>query len=70
MKVRSAGRAEGAVQVGGVNVFPDVVGRVLTAHSGVAQAAVRLMRPEEGTRLKAFVVPQPQADRAASLPDL
>jgi long-chain acyl-CoA synthetase len=69
-QVRPAGRAEGAVQVGGSNVFPDVVCRVLTAHSGVAQAAVRLMRPDEGTRLKAFVVPQPHADRTALLAEL
>jgi long-chain acyl-CoA synthetase len=69
-QVRPAGRAEDAVQVGGINVFPAVVCRVLTAHPGVAQAAVRLMRPDEGTRLKAFVVPQPDADRAALLADL
>jgi long-chain acyl-CoA synthetase len=62
--LRPAGRAEGAVQVGGINVFPDRVGDVLRGHAGVAQAAVRLMRPDEGERLKAFVVPQPGIDPA------
>ncbi len=50
-------RLDDAVQVGGVNVFPARVATVLCRHPGVAFAAVRLMRPEEGTRLKAFVVP-------------
>jgi acyl-coenzyme A synthetase/AMP-(fatty) acid ligase len=56
--MRPAGRTENAVQVGGVNVFPERVAAVLTEHPAVAQAAVRLMRPDEGRRLKAFVVPQ------------
>ena len=51
------GRIDGAVQVGGVNVFPAYVAEVLCMHPGVAQASVRLMRPDEGRRLKAFVVP-------------
>ncbi len=68
--VRPVGRAEGAVQVGGVNVFPERVAAVLRAHRGVADAVVRLMRPDEGERLKAFVLPQPDEDRAALLADL
>ena len=57
------GRQDGAVQVGGVNVFPTHVGDVLRKHPGVAAAAVRLMRPSEGLRLKAFIVPRdPGAD--------
>ena len=60
---RIDGRLDGAVQVGGVNVFPVRVGDVLRRHPGVAAAAVRLMRPSEGQRLKAFVVPRdPGAD--------
>jgi 4-coumarate--CoA ligase (photoactive yellow protein activation family) len=51
------GRIDQAVQVGGTNVFPAYVAEVLEMHPGVAQCAVRLMRPDEGTRLKAFVVP-------------
>ena len=52
-----AGRIDGAVQVGGVNVWPSTVADRLRSVAGVADAIVRLMRPEEGARLKAFVVP-------------
>jgi long-chain acyl-CoA synthetase len=51
------GRIDQAVQVGGTNVFPAYVAEVLEMHPGVAQCAVRLMRLDEGTRLKAFIVP-------------
>lgn len=51
------GRRDQAVQVGGINVFPQRVREVLLRHPAVADAAVRLMGPGEGTRLKAFVVP-------------
>lgn len=51
------GRRDHAVQVGGVNVYPERVAKVLAEHPGVRQCAVRLMRPGEGQRLKAFVVP-------------
>jgi 4-coumarate--CoA ligase (photoactive yellow protein activation family) len=51
------GRIDQAVQVGGTNVHPAYVAEVLELHPGVAQCAVRLMRPDEGMRLKAFVVP-------------
>ncbi len=62
-RYRVGGRIDGAVQVGGVNVFPIRVGDVLRKHPGVAAAAVRLMRPSEGQRLKAFIVPHdPGAD--------
>ena len=50
-------RKDHAVQVGGVNVFPSRVEEALRAHPGVRDCAVRLMRPEEGVRLKAFVAP-------------
>ncbi len=59
------GRCDGAVQVGGTNVFPSQVRQVLLAHPQVADAAVRLMTPDEGARLKAFVVPAPGADPSA-----
>ncbi|MGB9108561.1 MAG: AMP-binding protein, partial [Telluria sp.] len=49
-------RHDAAVQVGGINVFPERVRQVLLAHPLVADAAVRLMRPDEGVRLKTFVV--------------
>ncbi len=51
-------RRDGAVQIAGVNVFPDFVRAVLAAHPDVAEAAVRPMKPNEGDRLKAFVVPK------------
>ncbi|HYD99063.1 MAG TPA: 4-coumarate--CoA ligase [Alphaproteobacteria bacterium] len=63
---RVGGRHDRAVQVGGLNVWPQRVRAVLLEHPGVADAAVRLMRPEEGRRLKAFIVPRdPDADIAA-----
>lgn len=54
---RLAGRLDGAVQVGGMNVHPTYVAERLREHPSVREAVVRLMRPEEGDRLKAFVVP-------------
>ena len=57
------GRKDEAVQVGGTNVFPARVRQVLLKHPQVADAQVRLMTPEEGSRLKAFVVPAPGTDR-------
>ena len=59
-----AGRQDGAVQVGGVNVHPDRVAERLRGQPGVREAAVRLMRPDEGRRLKAFVVPEAEVDGA------
>jgi acyl-coenzyme A synthetase/AMP-(fatty) acid ligase len=54
--LRPLGRRDGAVQIAGVNVHPERVRAVLLAHPGVAEARVRLMRPDEGDWLKAFVV--------------
>ncbi|MBC7942265.1 MAG: 4-coumarate--CoA ligase [Chitinophagaceae bacterium] len=56
------GRLDEAVQVGGTNVFPSQIRQVLLGHPQVADASVRLMAPEEGSRLKAFIVPAPGAD--------
>ncbi len=66
-RFRPAGRIDDAVQVGGTNVFPGYVADVLCMHPAVAQASVRLMRPDEGRRLKAFIVPRAGhgGDRAA-----
>ena len=55
-------RIDKAVQVGGINVFPQHVASVLERHEGVRQCLVRLMRQDEGYRLKAFVVPEPDCD--------
>lgn len=53
------GRRDNAVQVGGVNVWPQRVARTLRSHPDVQDCAVRRMRPDEGERLKAFVVLRP-----------
>lgn len=51
-----AGRKDNAVQVAGINVFPGKVEAILKKHPAVSEVSVRLMRPEEGERLKAFIV--------------
>lgn len=61
------GRRDGAVQVAGKNVYPANIARRLEAHPFVHAAAVRLMRPEEGERLKAFIVPTPEAPEPEAL---
>ncbi|MDB5795698.1 MAG: hypothetical protein JWR25_2077 [Noviherbaspirillum sp.] len=64
-------RQDGAVQVGGINVFPRHVADILKHHPKIREAAVRLMRPEEGSRLKAYVVLTPDIlDPAAFLSEL
>ncbi|HYF55216.1 MAG TPA: AMP-binding protein [Salinarimonas sp.] len=64
------GRLDGMVQVGGVNVDPGAVAARLREHTLVADAAVRLMRPDEGTRLKAFVVLAPGTPEETAREDL
>lgn len=60
------GRLDHAVQVGGLNVYPNHVANMLKQIDGIENASVRLMRPEEGERLKAFVVTQvPKAEYGA-----
>jgi len=53
---RPAGRIGQAIRVAGVDVFPDSVRRTLMEHPAVLDAAVRRMRPDDASRLKAFVV--------------
>ncbi len=67
---RVAGRLDAAVQVGGINVFPERARQALLAHPSVHEAAVRLMAAHEGQRLKAFIVPEPGADPAALRDDM
>jgi 4-coumarate--CoA ligase len=55
---RPAGRRDGAVAVGGVNVVPGVVAAGLREHPGVRDCAVRPFRDGGETRLKAFIVPE------------
>jgi len=53
------GRRDLSEQVGGINVHCDRIAASIRALPGVADAALRLMRPSEGTRLKVFIVPKP-----------
>ena len=55
------GRQDGAVMIGGVTVHPDAVARQLAARPGVREARVR----PSGSRLKALLVPEADADWAA-----
>ena len=61
------GRRDGAVQIGGYNIFPERVRRRLLEHAGVADAAVRV--DAETGRLKAFVVRAAGADDDAAFAD-
>jgi 4-coumarate--CoA ligase (photoactive yellow protein activation family) len=51
-------RMDKAVQVAGINVYPDRIAHVIKTHPEIKDCAVRLMRPEEGHRLKAFIIPK------------
>lgn len=62
---RLAGRRDGMVQVGGVNVSPTAVAERLRERPGVRWAVVRLMRPDEGRRLKAYLWPEVSLSRDA-----
>ena len=61
------GRIDGAVQVGGINIYPEQIAAALCGRPGVAEAAVRLMRLEEGLRLKAFIVADGSIEQEALL---
>ena len=50
------GRVDNIVQIGGINVSLDTVSNKLKLHPMIKEVAVRMMRPEEGTRLKAYIV--------------
>ncbi len=67
---RIGGRLDTAVQVGGINVFPERVRQVILAHPDVREAAVRPMAAHEGQRLKAFIVPAPGAELSALREDI
>lgn len=69
-RFQPGGRIDQAVQVGGTNVFPAYVAEVIGMHPAVQACHVRLMRPDEGARLKAFVVPREVGSAAALRADL
>ncbi|UQX87321.1 acyl-CoA synthetase [Jatrophihabitans telluris] len=61
------GRDDDMIVSGGENVFPAEIEDLLTAHPGLAEAAVLgVPDPDFGHRLRAYVV---RADRASSSPD-
>jgi len=62
------GRHDHAVQIAGINVFPRRIERLLCSHPEVAEAAVRQAGPEQGGRLKAFVVPAIGCTASDTLP--
>ncbi len=53
---RPIGRKDNAVQVAGINVFPNKVKETLKTFCNVKDVAVRLARQEEGDFLKAYIV--------------
>ena len=67
---RPVGRRDLAVQVAGINVYPQKVEAILKAHPAVKDAAVRSMRPDEGERLKAFIVLEEGYSEEKTLTDL
>ena len=56
------GRKDEMVQVGGINVSLALVREKLIKHPLIKEAAVRIMRPDEGARLKAFIVLKENAE--------
>lgn len=59
-------RRDRAFQVGGINVHPGHVEKVLAEHPAIHQAQIRQMSPGEGGRVKAFVIPNdPHTDAEA-----
>ncbi|WP_320173248.1 AMP-binding enzyme [Maridesulfovibrio sp.] len=63
-KFKPLKRSDKAVQVGGINVYPTRVETLFKSNPHVRECAVRLMRPEEGERLKAFIVPADEIEHA------
>lgn len=63
-------RLDGAIQVGGVNVFPQHVAERIQAHPGVKACAVRPDESTEITRLKAFIVAQDDLDIETFRPEI
>lgn len=63
--LRPAERVDGAVQVAGVNVFPDQVAARLRQHPMVADCTVYLDTTLPEPRLRAFVVPATSGDDEA-----
>ncbi len=52
-------RVDKAIQVAGINVYPSKIESFFKTLPPVLDCAVRLMRPEEGDRLKIVIIPTP-----------
>lgn len=61
------GRRDRAVQVGGINVYPQAIAERLESLGSVARALVRPPSDDEGERLKAFIVPARSEQSKAEL---
>ncbi len=57
-------RSDRAVQVGGINVYPARVEEFFKKCPQIKDCTVRLMRPEEGERLKIFIIPTAETENA------
>jgi len=51
-------RKDGCVQIAGMNVQPEYVAQKISEHPDIDTCSVRMMRPDEGDRLKVFIVPK------------
>jgi 4-coumarate--CoA ligase len=49
-------RKDGCVQIAGINVHPEHVEKKINEHPEIETCAVRMMTPDEGNRLKVFIV--------------
>ncbi|MGP4024129.1 AMP-binding protein [Actinomadura sp. 3N407] len=69
--LKHCGRNDDMEMVGGITVSPLEIERVLAEHPAVSEVAVAVIADEYGARkLRAFVVPSPDADRAGLDDDL
>ena len=57
-RFKPVNRKDGSVQIAGMNVKPEYIAQKINEHPDVLTCAVRMMNPEEGDRLKAFIVPK------------
>ena len=64
------GRIDEMVQVGGINVSLALVREKLIIHPLIKEVAVRMMQPEEGARLKAFIVLKDDVESGSEPNDL
>lgn len=66
---RPQGRTDGAVQIGGTNVFPEHVAAIIRRHPLVVDCAIRLDGEGASQRLKAFIALGSDGDERGCNPD-